>query len=57
MYFVAGSVEESGVDECDARCRNPDALCEVECGPTFLVHDADFHGVGGETEKLLDTSE
>ena len=36
--------------------RNPDALCEVRWSDV-LVHNADLHGVGGETEKLLDTTE
>ena len=57
MDFVAGAVEEAGVDEHHALARFLDAGLEVDRGTTLLVHDADLEGVARQAENVLDAAE
>jgi hypothetical protein len=45
VHFIAGPVEEAGVDEKDAILRRADAFLEVHRGAALLIHDAHFQGV------------
>ena len=55
--FVAGAVQESGVDEHHPVGGRLDTRLEVQGGPALLVHDADFDGVGRQAEDVLDAAE
>jgi hypothetical protein len=50
--FIAGAVEEAGVDEKDAILRRADAFLEVHRGAAFLIHDAHFEGVCRQAKCL-----
>ena len=55
--LIAGAVEKTGVDERDPVRGSGNAGLEVGRSAALLVHDADFYGVGGQTQHVLDTAE
>ena len=55
--LVAGAIEKPGVDEGHARFSGADAFLQVDGRATFLVHDADLHGVARQAKHLLDVRE
>ena len=57
MDLVAGTIEETGVDEHDALRGVLDAGLEVDRGAALLVHDPDFDGVIGQRQHLFDPAE
>ena len=57
MDFVAGAVEETGVDEGDAMTRRADAFLEVHRSAALLVHDPELHRILRQAEHPLDSSE
>ena len=57
MDFVAGAVEEAGVDERDPPADRLDARGEVGRGAALLVHHPDLDRVAREAEQILDRVE
>jgi len=57
MNFVAGAIQEAGIDEDDAFARGMDAVGAVEAGAPFLVHDPDLDRVAGEAGHVLHARE
>ena len=55
--FVAGAVEEAGVDEYHSALDRPDAFLEVHGGATFFVHQAELDSVRSEAQDLFDSGE
>src|SRR5690606_41761190 len=49
--FIAGTVEEAGVDEHHALVGGLDARLEVDGGAALFVHDADFEGVARHAQR------
>ena len=54
VHFVAGAVEEAGIDEDDAVGSRLDARGEVGRGAAFFVHDAHFQGVRRQFGQFFD---
>ena len=57
VHFIAGAIEEAGIDEHDAFFRSADAFFQVDGGATLFIHDADFQGVAWQAECVFDTAE
>ncbi|EKY03898.1 hypothetical protein HMPREF9120_02535 [Neisseria sp. oral taxon 020 str. F0370] len=57
MHFVAGAVEEAGVDEDGALGGGADAGGEVGGGAAFFVHDAHFEGMARQAAEVFDGGE
>ena len=55
--FVAGAVEETGVDEHHPTLDRPNAFLEVHGGATFFVHQAELDRVRGEAQDLFNSTE
>ncbi len=57
MDFVAGAVEEAGVDEDDPVRRGLDRRLEIDGRAPLLVHDAHLQGEARQAETILDGGE
>ncbi len=57
VHLVAGTVEESGVDERHAVLGRGDTGLEVCAGAALLVHDAHLQGVARHVDQVLDATE
>lgn len=55
MNFIASSIEEASVDKHNTFARFVDAAFEIDSRSTFLVHDADLHGVCRKSERSFDS--
>ena len=53
MHFIAGTIEETGIDERHAVARLSDTATQVQRGPTFFIHNAHFQGIRCHTEHCL----
>ena len=57
VHFVAGAIEETGIDEGHAAAGGVDAGLQVDAGAALLVHDAQLHGAVGQAQQLLHAAE
>ena len=48
MNFVAGTIEESGIDKHHTLARAINTLGQIERGAPLLIHDANFERVLGQ---------
>ena len=55
MNFVAGAVQEAGVDENDAVLCGADAFFQINGGAALLVHDAHLQGQRRQVERLFNS--
>ena len=55
--FIAGAVEETGVDKHHTLAGRLDAGLEVDRGAALLVHDPDLEGVARQVQHLFDATE
>ena len=56
VHFVAGAVQEAGVDERHAAGRCGDTGFQVHAGAALFVHDAEFDGAVFEAQDLLNAT-
>ena len=57
MDFVAGAIQEAGIDKDHPFADGADAFLEVDGGAPFLVHDADFQGIPRHAEGVFHPAE
>ena len=57
MDLVAGAVEESGIDEDNARFRGADTFLQIDRCPALFIHDSHLDGIGRQPQNILNRAE
>src|SRR5690606_17632212 len=57
VNFVAGAIEEAGIDENHAFARGVNTGFQIQGGAAFLVHDADFQRIARLAQYIFDAIE